>query len=104
MRRGTTPIIKLKLTGITLETLKDVYVTFSQCGYELTKTGDEVETDIENGVIKVFLTEEDTLKFKPHSASVQIRATTQDGNAIASSIKQINIGDVLYEEAITKGE
>lgn len=98
MRRGTTPTIKLKLTGINLETLKEVYVTFQQGKFELTKTGDEVIIDTE--VIKVVLTEEETLQFKANPAAVQIRAVTQDDSVIASTIKNINIGDVLYEEII----
>lgn len=100
MRRGTTPTIKLKLTGIDLELLKDVFVTFQQGSFELTKTGDEVTIDTDSAVIKVVLTEEETLKFRANPAAVQIRAVTKDDSVIASTIKNINIGDVLYEEVI----
>jgi hypothetical protein len=103
MYRGTTPTLKLTIDGISLDLLDKIYVTIEQRGViELTKTNEDLEIDTENNLIKMRLTEKET--FKLHAGNVpmgiQIRATTHDGNAIATTKAMMSIDDVYYEELI----
>lgn len=98
MRRGTTPILRLKLKGVELTALNNIYVTMAQGSKKLTKSADSITID--GDYIKVKLTERETLAFSPAPAKVQLRATTTSGDVIASSEAVVNIGDVLYNEVI----
>lgn len=104
MRRGTTPKLKLKLKGLSdLDVLKDVYVTLAQGNSKLTKGKDNVIIDSENEMLIVQLLEEETMVLKAAPIFIQVRATTDDGNVIASNIREIVVQDILYEEEIANG-
>lgn len=106
MRRGTTPTLKLKITGIDVDKLADIYVTLEQeadhcCNQvQITKRETDLTIDAENNIIELPLTQEETLKFKQASVQIQIRATTTDGNKIATSIASANVYKILYEDEI----
>ena len=99
MYRGTTPIIEIKVIGIQLDELKNIYVTIKQHKQEVTKTNDEIFIK-EGNKIHVPLTQEDTLKFDNGSVQIQMRATTVDGSAIASNIKTCLMKEILKEGVI----
>ena len=99
MRRGTTSQLILKLSE-PLD-MDRFYVTFKQCGNViLEKT--ETDCTVDGQVITVPLSQEDTLKMKAGGATpvrVQIRALIGE-TAIATSISQFTVADVLKEGVI----
>ena len=99
MRQGTTPTIVINVNNIDLTELKSVYITFEQDGYLLRKDMSQIE--IEDDEIRITLTQEETLKFKKGIVNVQLRAITQDGLAIASSIATNTVHRILDKEVIT---
>ncbi|MBQ0112358.1 MAG: hypothetical protein KBT03_04430 [Bacteroidales bacterium] len=100
MRRGTTPILKLTL-DIDLDLLEDIYVTLYQSGIILTKFNDDIEIYLDDKLIKVRLTEKETMSFKPTAVKIQLRATTKSGDSIATDIVTLPMNDILYNEYIT---
>ena len=99
MRRGTTPTLKIRIKGVDLSELENIYVTIKQSQKEITKTGYEITVD--GDMLYVSLSQEDTLVFASSCAWVQMRATTKDGLAVASNIRMIKIEDVLKDGVIT---
>ncbi len=99
MRQGTTPTIVINVNNIDVNTLKSIYVTFEQTGLILTKTGDDI--DIIDDQIQIRLSQEETLQFERGKCNVQLRAITNDGNAIASTIVSTNIYRILDKEVIS---
>lgn len=99
MRQGTTPTIVINVNNIDLSELKSVYITFEQDGFLLKKDMSQIE--IEDDEIRITLTQEETLKFKKGIVNVQLRAITQDGLAIASSIATTTVHRILDKEVIT---
>ena len=99
MRQGTTPTIVINVNNIDLSELKSVYITFEQDGHLLRKDMSQIE--IEDDEIRITLTQEETLKFKKGIVNVQLRAITQDGLAIASSIATTKVHRILDKEVIT---
>lgn len=100
MFRGTTPTLHLTLSGIPVDTLKELYLTFHQKAREWTLTNNRLIIDAENNRITVRLTEQETLALNNEPLSVQLRATTLDGNVIATSKSSVSVSDVYYEEII----
>lgn len=98
MRRGTTPTLKIRITGVDWEELENIYITVRQENTEVTKTGDQLE--VKDGVIYALLTQEDTLKFRQSCVWVQMRATTKDGLAVASNIRMVEMKDILKDGVI----
>ncbi len=100
MRRGTTPTIIIT-AGCDLTDLKSIYITLKQDNVELTKDTEHNQLVIKGNKIHVFLTQVDTLLFKPRlNVQVQMRAVTNNGIVIASSIKPIPVEDILKEGVI----
>jgi hypothetical protein len=100
MGRGTTPLYTIKFTGITLQDIGDIYITFEQTksNQELTKHYPEVA--VGDGYAYVQLTQAETLAFQKGSAKMQIRFLDKSGNAFKSTIVNVQVSDVLYEEEI----
>lgn len=101
MKRGTTPTLKLKVTGIDVSILTSIYITLEQGIKELTKSGDDVVVDPEENALYIYLTQEETLDFKDGDAKIQLRAITDNDTAIASNIKTVPIGHILKEGVIS---
>lgn len=92
MRRGTTPTFSFEvdadLTGW------DVYITFEQGSRTVTRRSPEIEQTEGGCICSVELTQAETLLFKPKRAQAQLRAV-KDGTAVASTIFDFDVGDVL---------
>lgn len=105
MRRGTTPTLTITVTGLNVDDLKTIKVTFEQRGKLITKETKDVTVDAENNAISVPFTQEDTLAFGEGYVNVQIRGLLADGTtAIASKIKQVSMEDILLDGVITEDE
>ena len=99
MRQGTTPTIQITVNNIDLADMERIYVVFEQNG-NLLKKG-MADLKVENNVISVLLTQEETLSFKNGNCNIQLRMITYDGIAMASPIKTVNVYSVLNKEVIT---
>lgn len=99
MRQGTTPTLQITVNNIDLADMEHIYVVFEQNGNLLKKSMTDLK--IENNVISVLLTQEETLSFKNGNCNIQLRMITFDGIAMASPIKTINVHSVLNKEVIT---
>ena len=99
MRQGTTPTIQITVNNIDLADMERIYVVFEQNGNLLKKGMTDLK--VENNVISVLLTQEETLSFKNGNCNIQLRMITYDGIAMASSIKTVNVYSVLNKEVIT---
>lgn len=98
MRRGTTPTLKIRITGVDLDELENIYITIRQGNTEVTKTGHQLE--VKDGIIYAAMTQEDTLKFHQSCVWIQMRATTKDGLAVASNIRMVEMKDILKDGVI----
>lgn len=77
--RATTPTFIFKTTGdVDLTFASEVHVTFSSFGVLLDKTGEDI--DVEPKQISVYLSQEDTLLFKPGRCEVMINWVYSDGS------------------------
>lgn len=78
MYKGITPTFTLTLPeDINLEYASNVYVTFTRDGApKLTKTGESL--DIQQNVVEVFLTQEETLAFEGGAVLLQVNWTYQE--------------------------
>ena len=98
MRRGTTPTIVINVKGIEMTEIAEWYITVAQDSVQITKTNEDIE--IEDTLIKMPLTQAETMKFKSGEVSVQIRAKTTEDVVIASGIQTLDIDRILYNEVI----
>lgn len=99
MRRGTTPTLKIRITGIPVEELKSIYVTLKQGTTELTKDNGDIE--IEGDTLSVPLSQYDTLCMDRGRIEVQVRAVTNTGLATASNITSFFMENILKDGVIT---
>lgn len=100
MRRGTTPTLEIEMKGIDISELSGIYITIRQGDVEITKDKDQIEIK-DGNMILVWLSQEDTLKFVRGYAWVQLRATTNDGLAVASTINRIPVDAILKDGVIS---
>ena len=100
MIRGTTPSIRIKMSGYEVDKLSTIHVTLRQQDVILTKTDNEIEIDPEENEIEIKLTQEDTLMFNAGVLLIQVRAVTLYDDAIASAVYETTIGQVLEEGVI----
>lgn len=99
MRRGTTPShvfnVDVDLTEAT------IFLTYCQGGKTvLEKTNEDL--DITADSITVYLSQEDTLKFKDGvPVEIQLRYVTPSGKADASNIMLVGVERILKDGEIT---
>lgn len=105
MFRSTTPTFYFRInTEEKLDTISDIWITFKGIGtYDknsLTKkiSDDCVYLDLENKIITVDLTQEETKSFKGNEVQVQIKFYFSDEKVYASSIYKIPICSPLNDE------
>lgn len=93
--RGTTPTFQLKITNddVDLTQASNVYVSFTQLGLKLEKSGDDIVVAAKQ--VDVYLSQEETLQFEEGTVEVQINYTYGDGSRAATKIKKISISKNL---------
>lgn len=106
IRRGTTPTLTITAESVNLIG-KTIYITIDQAGNgQLTKLFPNndgsvvVSQDGTNSQVQVFLSQHDTLAFKPGKAQVQIRWIEEDGTAHSSDIATVTLSKTLLEGVI----
>ena len=99
MIRGTTPTHQFVVPFDT-SVLSEVLITYAQDN-KLVLTKNIKDCTIEQDVISVTLTQEETLRFdSDHHVKIQLRALTTGGDALASQIITRSVGDVLNDEVL----
>lgn len=98
MIRGTTPKLTLTVQNADFSNLKNLYITFQQKDLVITKGKDDV--DIDENVITVPFTQEETLSFSKGVVDVQIRFTTDSDEALATTKTQFSVSDILRDGVI----
>lgn len=100
MRRGTTPTLEIKVTGIEVTELESIYITLSQYKKQVTKSTEDITVDEISNTLYVPLYQEDTLSLARGYVYVQMRAMTKDGLAVASGIKMVPVEEILKGDVI----
>ena len=99
MIRGTTPTHCFNM-NIESSRISSLMVIYAQSGTELFRKSKRDGT-LEEGVFRVRLTQEETLKFDhERDVEIQVRALTKDGTALASRIYVIPVGQCLNSEVL----
>lgn len=97
--RGTTPLYAITIGGIDISEISDVYITFEQKGgKQLTKHFPEAY--VEDGKVKVRLTQRETLSFRAGAGWAQVRFVTKDNIAYKSDTFDVQVTDALCDEVI----
>lgn len=101
MIRGTTPTLEIKITGIEVTELENIYITLKQYQKEVTRSTEDITIDEMSNTLYVPLSQEDTLTLSRGYVYVQMRAVTKDGLAVASDVKMTTMEEILKEGVIT---
>lgn len=95
IRRGTTPTIKMSISGIELSTIEKCYVTLEQPNFELTKEADLVDDHYE-----ISLDQEETLQLGIGVVRIQMKIKTVSDTVLATNIVTKPVSEILNEEII----
>ena len=100
LRRGSTPTnvfnVNIDLTGA------KIYITYKQGSKIIVeKTGADIQ--VEQNRLTTRLTQEETLRFAPGPARIQIRYVKPDGFADASNIIETRAEEILKDGEISYG-
>lgn len=101
--RGTTPIIKLQIVDpedFDMDNISICHLTIEQPSTGISLLFDDPDIDIENKIISVHLTQEQSLKFGTGIVEVQIKALLKDGNTCACDIIKGTIDRILEETVL----
>lgn len=96
----TTPTFTLTFTekDLDLTQARNVYVTFRSDDTLITKTGEDLT--IEEKTISVYLSQEETAKFKVGNVKIQANWITPNGGRGASEVTTYPITDQLLKKVI----
>lgn len=101
MFRGTTPTLKWRVNSeLDLKDVKEIWLILREKNnqeHSIVKTlsNEEIEMNFEEKFFSYTLTQEETLSFCKGVAGCQVRILLNNGLALASSIKNIEIENVL---------
>lgn len=99
MHRGTTPTFTLTMPeGYSFDDAANVYVTFSQSGTSVTKSGDSLE--ISGNTVDVYLEQSETLLFVAGAVNVQMNITFAGGERACTEIARVQVKDNLLPEVL----
>lgn len=104
--RGTTPTLTfhVKNEQLDLNEIAEIWITFkSKAGVkvkEITYDSESITVDPVEKTIELSLSQEDTLAFTDLKMFLQLRVRFSDDLAFASSIMDIDIGQILKEGVI----
>lgn len=98
--RGTTPTLALTIDDETIDlTLAEaVFVTISQKGQSLTKTGADITVDQQE--VDVYLSQAETLAFSRGPVSVQLNWIYGDGARAATDVARFDMTTQLLERVL----
>ena len=96
--------IKLNKDNV-LNDIKHIIVSISQPAREVQvdKKDNEIGIDEENNIISVSFSQEETAKFKPGNAEIQVNIYYNNSERDVSSKGQIEVRDNLYKKVISDG-
>lgn len=99
--RATTPIFTLTFTEQTLDLTQaaNVYVTFSQGGKDLTKTGSDL--GILPKEVSVYLSQKETLQFNEGVVRIQVNWTGSGGTRFCSKVATIVLSEQLLKKVVS---
>lgn len=83
-----------------LEGYKDIKVTLEQAGVTLTKGIDELGVDVEEDIIALPLSQEETAMFVTTYCEVQVNVLYEDSERDASASGKIMVKKNLYREVM----
>lgn len=99
MVQATTPTFLLTLPStVDLSLINTMMFTLEQGSLEIDKTGSDLE--ISGQVVSVYLTQEETMKFKKGPARLQLNWTYPDGKRACSNIVTIDVSPNLFMEVL----
>lgn len=99
MRRGTTPTIKLTVSGISDIEIDKIFLTIKQRSVVVEKEKSDIT--INDDILQVTLSQEETLQFSDGiAAEMQLRVLSINGTAYASQILEVSIGQILKDGVI----
>ena len=99
MIRGTTPthIFRLQVETAAIKELRITYEQYGRVVVEKTET----EVLMESKEIRLKLTQEETLAFRPNvSVQLQLKILTKDNSVLACPIMDIPVEEILSEEVL----
>lgn len=99
MYRATTPTLNYTFKGASPDDFADILIVISQNGERLI-TRHKSDCTIEEGVVSIELTQEETALLQEGVACTQIRGITPGGKVHASGIIEFNAEDVLSDEIL----
>lgn len=85
-----------------LEGVKEIIVTIRQAieNVKVEKRGSEVTVDAENASIGIFLTQEDTGKFSPGEAPIQVNILHNDSERDTTAQGVLKVWDNMHPEVM----
>ena len=99
MYRGTTPTHRFRI-NINPTLIKTIKITYAQDDEDILSKKTE-DCDVEDNIIVVKLTQEDTFRFKSDKlVRIQLRLLLYDGTALASRIITTTVNKCLDEEIL----
>ena len=99
MIRGTTPTHTFQIPFST-NLLKEVRIIYAQAGSAIVEKNTE-DCSLDGTDITVKLTQEETMRFSERKiAELQLRVLLNDGNALATPVLRLDVGELLKDEII----
>lgn len=98
MIKGTNPILVIDFS-IEVSKITKLRITFAQ-GKDIVLEKSLADCTVEGNTIKLQLSEQETLSFKPTILKVQAKLKLQDGSILYSKIKEIEVEEPLNEETL----
>lgn len=99
MVQATTPTFVLTLPQtVDLSQAANVYFTVTQGANILTKTG--ADLTIDENVVSVFLSQEETLAFSVGSIELQLNWTYQNGERACTNVKTVSVDKNLLKKVV----
>lgn len=99
MFRGTTPTLYFRINNIEdLSLIKDIWITLKDnktIVFNKTLLNGEIDVDLENNIISITLTQQETLSIKSDEVKVQLKIRFKDDNVSVSPIFLLKVKEVL---------
>lgn len=100
MYRGTTPQLEVIVTGVDFTEVAELWLTIGQNGRPIVNK-DLEDLTIQDNTIYVTFTQEDTLALRACSSTyLQLRVLMNDGTAIATPVKKLNVNEIIKDGII----